>query len=294
MNGTITRLLVAGAGTMGSQIAMLGALGGMHVSLYDVRATALEDAEASLRSRLARRVEKGQLTAPEAEAALQRLTFSPDLAPVAGDAQLVIEAIVEDLDAKTALFAELSALVPPDCIFATNSSSIVASLLAARTDRPARVCNTHFFNPPLVMDCVEIVAGDDVDPGVIASVMDVCRRMGKTPVRLDREIPGFVANRVLSAIVREAGALRAGGYASAEVIDEICRLALGHPMGPFELLDMAGLDVNLQMQQLIFEQTGDPADAPLPAVVALVAEGRFGRKTGGGFYDYPRPKGTPE
>ncbi|GAB2831575.1 3-hydroxyacyl-CoA dehydrogenase family protein [Microbacterium insulae] len=282
----VERVLVVGAGAMGSQIAMLAALGGMRVHVHDAYPGALAAAEQALRGRVGRRVEKGQLSQSEMDDAFARLTFTPDLATGAADAQLIIEAIKEDLDAKSALFAELDALAPAEAILATNSSSITASLLGARTRRPGRVVNAHFFNPPLVMDCVEVVAHERLDPDVAPAVLDVCRRMGKAPVALPREVPGIVANRILSAIVREAAALTDGGFATVEAVDEICRNALGHPMGPFELLDMAGLDVNLQMQQLIFEQTGVDQDRPIPAVVDLVGHGRLGRKSGGGFYDY--------
>lgn len=283
----VQRILVVGAGAMGSQIAMLAALGGMQVHLHDAFPHALTAAEAVLRQRVSRRVQKGQLTEEEMAAAFERLTFSGDLLPGAEHAQLVIEAIKEDLQAKRELFASLDAVLPEDAILATNSSSIAASLLGAHTRRPGRVLNVHFFNPPLVMDCVEVVAHERLDADVAPAVVEVCERMGKAPVVLHREVPGIVANRILSAIVREAAALVDGGFASVEAIDTICRTALGHPMGPFQLLDMAGLDVNLQMQQLIFEQTGVGQDRPIPAVVALVAEGRLGQKTGAGFYEYP-------
>ncbi len=288
---TIDRVLVVGAGAMGAQIALLGALGGMSVHLHDVRAEGLLNAEQSLRSRLARRVAKGDMSQEEMDAAFARLVFTGDLAAGAVDAQLVIEAIIEDLEAKVELFRSLSALVTDACIFASNSSSIVASILGERSDRPDRVCNMHFFNPPLVMECVEVVARDGLAPDVIPAVLDVCRRMGRSPVRLDREIPGFVANRIVSAVVAEAAAMVEGGYASVEAVDEICRTALRYPMGPFELLDMAGLDVNRQMQQLIFEQTGDQRDQPVAAVTRLVDQGRLGRKSGAGFYDYTETTG---
>lgn len=271
---------------MGSQIAMLAALGGMRVHLHDAYPDALTSAETALRTRIDRRVEKGQLSQRSADDAFERLVFSSDLSAGAADAQLIIEAIKEDLAAKSALFARLDALAPADAILATNSSSITASLLGAATGRPGRVINAHFFNPPLVMDCVEVVVHDRLDPDVAPAVLDACRRMGKSPVALPREVPGIVANRILSAIVREAAALTDGGFATVEAVDEICRNALGHPMGPFELLDMAGLDVNYQMQQLIFEQTGVDQDRPIPAVVDLVGRRRLGRKSGGGFYDY--------
>lgn len=282
----IKQVLVVGAGAMGSQIAMLAALGGMNVRLHDVVPETLRTAEASLRQRLSRKVQQGRMTETEMEDAFSRLVCCEALEDAAAGADLVIEAVKEDLEIKATLFAKLDAMLPPHTILATNSSSIVGSMLGERTRRPGRVLNVHFFNPPLVMDCVEVVIHAALDADVGPAVLDVCAQMGKRPVELEREIPGIVANRILSAIVREAAALEAGGFATIEAIDEICRSALRHPMGPFELLDMAGLDVNLQMQELIFAQTGQDQDRPATAVAEHVRAGRLGRKSGAGFYDY--------
>lgn len=288
MNTPVQKILVVGAGAMGSQIAMLGALGGFTVALQDVRPEGLAKAEQDLRSRVGRNVTKGKLTQDEHDAAFARLTFTTDLAAAATGADLVIEAIIEDLDAKKALFADLSSLVPAHCIFASNTSSIVASLIGKDTDRPDKFCNMHFFNPPLVMQAVEIAAGDAVSPETVDTARQVCERMGKSPVVLDKEIPGLIANRIVNAIFREAIHLYEGGYASVEAIDELCKKALNHPMGPFELLDMAGIDVNKQMQDLFYLQTGDPADLPNDVIVSMVNENRLGQKTGQGFYDYSK------
>lgn len=282
----IDRMLVVGAGAMGSQIAMLGALAGIETALYDVRAEQLSAAHEQLRRRVDRSVQRGKLTAEDADQAFARLRLTNSLEEAASGTQLVIEAIVENLDAKVSLFTELQQHVADDTIFATNSSSIVGSLIGERIGRSRLVCNAHFFNPPLVMECVEIVGGPDTDPAAIEAVRDVCERMGKTPVILEREIPGFVANRIVSAIFREAISLLEGGYASVEAIDEICRSALRHPMGPFELLDFAGIDVNKQMQDLLYLQSGDPEDQPPQTIVRMVADNRLGRKTGTGFYAY--------
>jgi 3-hydroxybutyryl-CoA dehydrogenase len=282
----INNLLVVGAGAMGSQIAMLGALAGLNVVLQDVRPEGLLKSEADLRSRLGRSVEKGRIVQDDFDNAFARLTFATDPAQGALSADLVIEAIIEDLDAKVSLFTGLSALVPDHCVFASNSSSIVGSLIGNATDRPDKFCNMHFFNPPLVMECVEIVAAEGVSAQTVAAVRDVCLRMGKKPVVLNKEIPGFVANRIINAIFREAVSLYEGGYASVEVIDEICKTALHHPMGPFELLDMAGIDVNKQMQDLFYKQSGNPDDQPQDVIVELVERNNLGRKTGRGFYTY--------
>ena len=284
--GPLDRLLVVGAGAMGSQIAMLGALGGLTVSLVDIDADSLTRAEKSLRGRVDRMVAKGRLSAAEADASFGRLTFTTALEEGARDADVVIEAIAEVADLKKDLFRRLDELTPAHCVLASNSSSVVPSLLAAATERPSQVCNMHFFNPPLVMECVEVVAHDGVAEETLQLADELARRMGRMPVRLDRETPGFVANRLLNALFREAVALYEGGYASPEAVDTIVRTALRHPMGPFELLDMAGIDVNYQMQMSLFEQTGDESLKPQPTITEKVARNELGRKTGQGFYSY--------
>lgn len=282
----LERLLVVGSGVMGSQIAMLGALGGMTVTLVDIDARSLERAESQLRSRVGRMVEKGTISQEEADASFARLRTTTDLVAGAREADVVIEAVAEMIDVKQDLFRRLDELTPKHCVLASNSSSVVPSLLAGATGRPGQVCNMHFFNPPLVMECVEVVAHDEVDARTLEIADEVARRMGRVPVRLDRETPGFVANRLLNVLFREAVALYEGGYATPEAIDTIVRTALRHPMGPFELLDMAGIDVNYQMQMSFFEQTGDESLKPQATIAEKVARNELGRKTGQGFYSY--------
>lgn len=282
----IGKVLVIGAGAMGSQIAMVCALAGAEVAVQDVAPQSWERAEAELHARMDRNVEKGRLTEQERDAAFARLTFHTDLAAAAEDADLVIEAAVEKLDVKRSLFAELDRLTPASTILASNSSSFVPSKIASATHRPDRVVNLHFFNPALVMKCVEVVRGPETSDATTTTATAFVERIGKLPVVLDREIPGFVANRLLNAVRDEAIRLLEGGYASVEAIDTAARTALGYPMGPFELMDLTGIDISYYTKQARFEETGDPADAPSRSVTEKVQRGELGRKTGKGWYDY--------
>lgn len=279
-------LLVVGSGAMGSQVALLGALANYRVTLCDIDESALSNGRREIDSRLARMVQKGDLTPEAGEATTARLRYSTDVAEPAADADIVIEAIVEKLDAKRELFRILDAAAPPRTVFASNSSSIVPSRIADGDIRPDRFAIMHFFNPPLLMKCVEIVRAPGTSESTVQTLVALADAMGKRPVTLDREIPGFVANRIVNAIFHEAISLYEGGYARPEDVDEICRSALRHPMGPFELLDMAGIDVNYHMQQSFYEQSQDPADLPQKTIVRLFEEGAFGRKAGRGFYEY--------
>ncbi|ABL83791.1 MULTISPECIES: 3-hydroxyacyl-CoA dehydrogenase family protein [unclassified Nocardioides] len=281
-------VLVVGAGAMGSQIAMVCALAGHQVCLHDVDPAMLERADRELRDRMARQVEKGRRTADDVTAAFERLRVADSLAAAAAaaDADLVIEAVVERIEVKSELFAELDRLCPPATILASNSSSFVPSRLAAATGRADRVCNLHFFNPALVMACVEVVPGPETSGQTVASCVDLVESLGKVPVVLEKEIPGFVANRILNAVRDEAIRLYEGGYAGVEAIDTACRTALGYPMGPFELMDLTGIDIGYLTKQARYAETGDPADLPSRSVTELVERGHLGRKTGRGWYTY--------
>lgn len=293
---TVNHVVVVGAGAMGSQIGMVCALAGLAATVTDIAEPSLAKAEADLRSRLSRDVEKGRRDPSDVEAAFGRLSFTTDLAAAASTADYVIEAAVERLDIKRALFADLDRSAPPHTILATNSSSIVSSRIADATGRPDKVCNLHFFNPALIMTCVEVVRGPDTSDDTVATSIDLTERLGKTPVVLNREIPGFIANRILNAVRDEAIHLLENGVASVADIDTACRTALGYPMGPFELMDLTGIDIGYLTKQDRFAQTGDPKDRPSASVTALVERGELGRKTGQGWYTYdetgtrtPRP-----
>jgi 3-hydroxybutyryl-CoA dehydrogenase len=293
----IERILVVGAGAMGSQIALVCALAGYPTTLQDLDDGQLAKADAELRALLARRVDKHRITAAQAEAALARLHYSVDLESAAADADFVIEAVIEKLDIKRDLLARLDELTPRHAILASNSSGFVPSELAVATTRPGLVCNVHFFNPATVMRCVEVVRGPQTSDATLATCIDLVERLGKTPVVLNREIPGFIANRILGAVRDEAIRLLENDIASVEAIDTACRTALGYPMGPFELMDLTGIDIGYYTKMARFDASGDHADRPSRSVTALVERGELGRKTGLGWYSYaadgtktPRPR----
>ncbi|MEV0184503.1 3-hydroxyacyl-CoA dehydrogenase family protein [Streptomyces sp. NPDC050625] len=293
----VDRILVIGAGTMGAQIGMVCALAGFRTAVYDPAATALNRARQELEERTARAVEKGRLSESERDAAFARLSFGTDLAGPAVEADFVIEAAVEKLDVKRKLFAELDLLTRPHAILATNSSGFVPSQIADSTGRPDRVCNLHFFNPAMVMRCVEVVRGPQTSDETVQATVALAEQLGKLPVVLDREIPGFVANRILNAVRDEAIHLLESGVASVEAIDTVCRTALGYPMGPFELMDLTGIDIGYHTKKARYDESGDPQDLPSRSVTELVERGELGRKTGKGWYAYDQHgnkiEGTP-
>lgn len=282
----VNEILVVGAGAMGSQIGMVCSLAGYGVTVQDIDEGMLEKAEEQLRARMSRDVEKGRMEQDEVNAAFDRMSFTNDLEGSASETDFVIEAAVEKLDVKRELFGKLDAAAPEHAILATNSSTIVSSQVADATDRPDRVCNMHFFNPALVMKCVEVVRGPRTSDATVETTVELTRRIGKAPVVLSKEISGFVANRILGALRDEAISLHEKGVASIEDIDTACKTALGHPMGPFELMDLTGIDVGYYVKMARYEESGDPKDKPKKSVVEKFENGEFGRKTGKGWYEY--------
>lgn len=282
----INRILVVGAGAMGSQIGMVCALAEYQVTLQDVSEDMLGTAREQLTARMDSSVDKGRRSRADADAALDRLAFTTSLEDGAADADFVIEAATEKLEVKRAIFAALGQAAPRHAILATNSSTLGSSKVADESGRPEQVCNMHFFNPALVMKCVEVVRHDKTSQETVDATLELARSLGKAPVLINREIPGFVANRLMGAIRDEALRLYADGIASVEDIDTAARTALGHPMGPFELMDLVGLDVSYLIRQATFEETQDPSDLPHPALKELYEQGNYGRKTGKGWYSY--------
>jgi 3-hydroxybutyryl-CoA dehydrogenase len=283
----VQRLCVVGAGTMGHQIGMLGALAGCATTVVDVQPEALDRAQASNRAHMARSVERGRVTAADVAQAFQRLRWTTRLEEGAGDADFVIEAVIERLEDKQAVFTALDRAAPARAVLATNSSTIRSSLLAPATRRADRVCNMHFFNPPLVMELVEVVMHPETSPETAAAAMALARRMGRTPVLIRKEMPGFVVNRILWALVDEAVRLYEAGVASFEDIDLAVKKGLRHPMGPFELMDFNGIDVAYNVRMQRFRETGDPANRPPRSIVERYERKEWGRKTGKGWYSYP-------
>ena len=288
MTTEIRTVVVLGAGTMGSQIAAVCALAGYGTSLVDISQDQLDRARTQLEQRLSRDVEKDRRTREDVDAAWDRLTLTTDRDAAAATADLVIEAAVEDLSVKRTIFSELDAVCPDHTLLVTNSSNIVSSRVADATSRPDRVCNLHFFNPALVMACVEVVPHSGTAPETVDRMVSFVESLGKTPVRLKQEIPGFVANRLLGALRREALELYEAGIADFQDIDVAARTALGHPMGPFELMDLVGIDVVHLIRLAEYEQTGDPASLPAASIKEKYEAGDFGRKTGRGWYEYPQ------
>ena len=283
----LKRVLVVGAGTMGSQIALQTALSGHYdVTLVDSMPGQLERAGAQNRRLMDRAAEKGRLTEAVAAGALARIAPSDDLASASKSADLVIEAVIEDFEAKKDVFEALGKYAKKDAILASNSSTIAISRLAGFTDRPEQCCNMHFFHPVTVMQLCEVVRGPKTTEATVATALEFVRSIDRTPVLLQKEIWGFIVNRILFAASEEAMRLLEGGYASAEDIDTAVQKGLNWPMGPFHLLDFSGLDIFYGALKDRHRQ-GEGADAP--EVLRKLAEaGHLGKKTGKGFFEYPK------
>ncbi len=281
----VKKVTVVGSGTMGQQIAMQTALCGYETVCYDISREMLDQAAAFADSWFAKRVDKGKLTEGEAAQCRDRLSFSTDLERAA-QADLVVEAVSDLLALKRKVLAQLDALTGEDTIYASNSSYIVSSKFADAVKNPGKVLNMHFFNPALVMEVVEVVQGPHVEQDTVDTVMEFVRSIRKTPVLVKKEIYGFVVNRIFSAMTKEACYLLDQGVASVEDIDAAVRGGLGHKMGPLELLDMTGIDLEYNVLMERYRMTGDLADKPSPALVERYAKGEYGRKTHRGFYEY--------
>jgi 3-hydroxybutyryl-CoA dehydrogenase len=285
INRSIQTVGVVGSGAMGSQIAMVCALNGYSVLLQDIEQKSLDRAKNQLHEQMNKRIIKGRLTEDEVNAAFDQITFSNELNDLK-NSDLIIEAIVEKLDAKRELFVKLDEICPSHTILATNSSTIVSSKIADVTQRPDKVCNIHFFNPALVMECVEVVGGTHTSEETANIAMEFVKSIKKSGVLLKKEISGFIANRILWSLRSEALFLVENGYATHEEVDLIVTKALGHPVGPFALMDLTGIDVTYFVRLQRFEETGDEKDKPSKLIEEKVKRGELGRKTGKGFYTY--------
>jgi 3-hydroxybutyryl-CoA dehydrogenase len=281
----VTRVGVVGAGTMGRGIAQLAALGGYETVLYDVAPDLAEAGADALREALRKGAARGRWSEDEARAASARVQASAELQELAG-CELVIEAAPEQLELKRQIFSGIAEVTGPEAAFASNTSSLRVADIAAAVPHPERVVGMHFFNPPPLMKLVEVVAAEGSSEEALAATTAVAEQMGRTPIRT-KDSPGFVANRLARPFSLESLRMLGDGVADVPTIDRVVRLGGGFRMGPFELLDLIGLDVNLEIARSFFAQGGEPERwRPSPIQEQLVAEGRFGRKSGRGYYDY--------
>jgi 3-hydroxybutyryl-CoA dehydrogenase len=284
MAAEIAQLGVVGAGFMGSGIAESAARAGVAVTLYEPEAAPLERSRERIEASLARVVERGRLAQEDADALVQRIEWSTDLAALAGS-DLVVEAIVEDEQVKARTFKELDAVVGPAAILASNTSSIPIAGLAAATERPDRVLGLHFFSPVPIMKLVEVVIGLDTAPETVARAEAFAAQIGKTAIRT-KDRSGFIVNFLLVPYLMAAVRMYEDGFATREDIDEGMKLGCGHPMGPLQLSDFIGLDVLYSVCDSLYEEFKRDEYAPPPLLKRMVVSGHLGRKTGRGFYEY--------
>lgn len=277
-------IVVIGGGTMGNGIAHTAAATGFDVLLVDVSEEFLQRAISTITANLQRGVDKGKMTAEERDAVVGRIRTTTRVEDAA-NADIVIEAIVENVDAKTKLFAALDGITGPGCILASNTSSISITKIAAATQRPDKVIGMHFMNPVPVMTLVEVIRGIATSDETWQKVEDLAKRMGKTPIEVN-DYPGFISNRVLMPMINEAIFALYEGVATREAIDGVMKLGMNHPMGPLTLADFIGLDVCLAILRVLEQGFGDPKYRPCPLLVKMVDAGWLGRKSGRGFYDY--------
>ena len=280
----IRQIAVIGSGTMGRGIAYLSAVAGYDTIIHDVDASALEAAKASIGSTLRKGVEKGKVTEDVARTALERVQVATDLEPAVRTADLIIEAIPEDIGMKREIFSQADIFCGEQTILASNTSSISITTLAGTVERRDRFVGLHFFNPPHLMKLIEIVRGERTSDETIKAVREVAEKMGKSPI-LVRDSPGFASSRLGIAIGLEAIRMLEDGVASAEDIDRAMELGYNHPMGPLRLTDLVGLDVRLSIAEYLSSTLG-PRFEPPALLRKMVSEGKLGRKTGEGFYKW--------
>lgn len=280
----IKTIAVLGAGTMGSGIAQVAAQAGFEVILRDLEDNLVQRGLVGINKNLGRSVEKGRLKKEEAEKISARLRGTTNLEDLK-EADLVIEAVVENMPLKKELYLELERVLPKETIFASNTSGLSITEMASATKRADKVIGMHFFNPVPVMKLVEVIKGAETSEETLQTAMALAKKLGKEPVKVT-EAPLFVVNRILVPMINEAAFVLAEGTASAEDIDKAMMLGANHPIGPLALADLVGLDVLLAVQDTLLEETGDSKYRACPLVRKLVRAGHLGRKTGRGFYSY--------
>lgn len=281
----MSTVMVVGAGLMGSGIAQVSALAGHDVILRDITDEAVAKGRAAIEASVTRFAEKGAISTADAESALARITGTTDLDGAAG-ADIIVEAIIEEVDLKAALFTDLDKLAPQGAILATNTSAIPITRIAAATQRPEAVVGTHFFSPVPMMKLCELVRGLKTSDETLAAARTWAEGIGKTCIVVNRDVAGFVTTRIITALVNEAIRLVETGVASPEDVDIACKLGFGHAMGPLATADLTGIDVMRRASMSIYNETAEKAFYPPELITRMAIAGDLGRKSGRGFYTY--------